>query len=733
MILAQTSKAGKGKASHKHHVYHDDVLGGLTSVVNDHSHEVSPKSDATPAVTDPITGIELHPGTPGGPSVSPAGKDNHTHNIEPLTEDEPVVKKKDEDLVAENRELYRIGVAIEGPSFKLAEVSEEFFMGQQWNHADKSALEAESRAALTINECESKIDLLSGYQRQNRSDFRFLPTEDGDSRVADILNIVVKNVCDQNDWEFSETDIFDDGTITGRGNIHAYVDYTDSVQGDIKLEHFPWRDVKYGPHNKKDGSDCEFIVKAKWYSRDKVIAMFPDKKDEIMVDWEIYPGTSTNSVSTTDYPMVGSEPTVVTQMNDINAVADMTSFVSISKKEYLLIEIERKEYTAVPVVFNQADNFYKNCTGLGKGSIKSIQSIPGMDSMTQVVTRIRRTTTCGNVLLRDNYLEDSDFSLIPFYAKKRGNRYWGKIEGIKDLQLEINKRHSQSIDIVNRMAAYGWFYDDDTFQSKETETAFTLGASKPGFKLKIADIAKPPHMTEGVKFPTELSQMMQIDSQKIKEMMNINMEMAGMARSSQSGVAIVEQKRQGLVGNEFLFDNLNFSKKRLGRKIIRMIAKTYTPERMLRILNSQQKPVQPAEVPGQPGSAGPPQEQQGKYNTQEILELLKNDDLTNYDVVVTESQFNPTNRLANFMIWSDLAGKGAPIPIMSLVDMSDAPDKDKMKADIKAEMDRQAQTEQNKNQTEISKTKIAHGISQDTQSPGIPSPGSGKPSIPSRG
>lgn len=712
MRLVQTNKAGKGKAQHKHFVYVDDKLGGLSSIANDHSHEVTPYQEPTDPVVDPISNIELAPGKPGGHEVLPGGKDKHTHALEELMADEPSQKLSDKDLVDKNKELYRIAMANESDAYDRGSKSEEFYMGDQWKPEDKKSLEAVDRAALTVNEVESKIDLLSGYQRQNRSDFRFLPTEGGDGRVADILNVLVKNVCDVNDWEFEETDIFEDGMITGRGNIHAYIDYTENHEGDIKLEHFPWRNVKYGPHNKKDGSDCEYVVKAKWYSKDKVIAMFPKKKALIDIDWENYAPNNkvTQLESPTDYPSPGQEPTPVAKMNEELPASDDSSLVSISKKEYLLIETEWKEYTAVPVVFDQENEFFQNATGFSDASLNKIKTIPGLDWITRVVTRIRQVTTCGGVLLRDQYLDDIDFSMIPFYAKKKGNRYWGKIEGVKDLQLETNKRHSQSVDIINKMAAYGWFYDSETFDNKQDEDKFTKQAAKPGFKIKVADSLKPPVKSEGIKFPAELAALMQEDSNKIKEIMNINLEMAGMARSSQSGVAIVEQKRQGLVGNEFLFDNLNRSKKRLGKKIVRMIKKCYSPERMIRILDSL-KPQQPQQQMNadQQSAQGQPAEPTLKYSREELLDLLKNDDLLNYDVVVTESAFNPTNRLANFLIWSDLAGKGAPIPIMSLVDMSDVPDKEKLKQDIQQEMQRQQQTEQNKNQTEITKTMIAHG------------------------
>ena len=92
-------------------------------------------------------------------------------------------------------------------------------------------MESIERAALTINEIEPKIDLLSGYQRQNRTDFKFMPVEEGDQRVADILNVVVKNITDQCQYPHEETLVFEDMAIRGRGCFNIYVSNEKNILG----------------------------------------------------------------------------------------------------------------------------------------------------------------------------------------------------------------------------------------------------------------------------------------------------------------------------------------------------------------------------------------------------------------------------------------------------------------------------------------------------------------------
>ena len=78
-------------------------------------------------------------------------------------------------------------------------------------------------------------------------------------------------------------------------------------------------------------------------------------------------------------------------------------------------------------------------------------------------------------------------------------------------------------------------------------------------------------------------------------------------------------------------------------------------------------------------------------------------------MAVGEADHNPTTRHANFMVWSDAAGKGMPIPATMLVDMSDLPNKELAKEQIQEEIDRQRALQESKQQTEIQKTVIAKG------------------------
>jgi hypothetical protein len=652
------------------------------------------------------------------------GPDGHTHEgVEdprsaPLDEEKP--PGEETEVVSDVIRLFKTAREIEWEGRKDSTESEGFYSGEgQWDKTVKKALEDASRAALTLNEIESKIDLLSGYQRQNRSDIKYLPVEEGDQRVVDVLNTLTANILDQCNYEHEETAIFEDGLIAGRGFFHVFVDYDKNPEGEIVVEHFPWDDVYLGPHRRADAKDLEYYVKAEWFSEAKLKQMFPEKIQELSRDMASLLGLKSEPLELQPQPdaydaaFAGGEgrPAPLTPDPD---------FVDVARKEFLLLECWRKEYESEPVTMVD-----KKVQSLRDWTESDITGAKQFAKITErKVDRIRVTLVAGTVLLKDEYsdLYGGKFPLIPYYAKKRGDKWWGKVEPAKDAQREINKRHSQIVDILNKAAAYGWFYDQNTFTDLGQEQKFKDHAGTPGFTLKVNDTQRPPLQIEGIKFPNEIAAMEEVSTVKLREIMNINPELLGINTKAESGLAQIEKKRQGLIGNEYLFDNLNLCKKQLGRLLIQLIRQTYTADRVLRVLGGQSSKNPNMKIGQQP---------YGPDRQQEIVGLLATSDLEKYDVAVSESAHSPTQRRANFVAWSELAGKGIPVPPMLLVQLSDLDNKEEVIAAIQAQMQAQMQMEEKKLQVELQKTMIAKQPNPPPAGPGKgPPPGSVAPQPP---
>lgn len=304
----------------------------------------------------------------------------------------------------------------------------------------------------------------------------------------------------------------------------------------------------------------------------------------------------------------------------------------------------------------------------------------------------------GGKVVDDGFIEEMDFDVIPVYAHRRRGKWWGKIEKVKDLQRLINKTYSQFVDIISKVVNYGYFYDSQTFPNKRAKDRFLKNASIPGFTQEITDVGRPPLKEEGVRFPTEIVNAIALFNQNMREILNINLDMLGFSNSERSGTAMRQKIAQQLLGNDYMFDNLSFAEKILGKIILSKIKKIYSTERIIRIIGKEMNNNPELTIGGQPVT---------DVNVEAIARILRDINISDYDVVVGESSASPSAMMGNFLMLMELAGKGVPIPPEAIITFAPTPNKDKILQALEASHAQQQASEEMKYKTEIAKTLIA--------------------------
>jgi hypothetical protein len=701
--LKRTDTIGFGKFSHYHFVFlRDDADVVLTSVDADHQHEVvwqPPQPPVPPGQIDPNTGqpIPPTPGSPGGWVVLPGGSDMHVHQLQQIDVRLPKKKRDDKETIKEIYALFKASSEHWDKSVRAADESEGFYTGEkQWHEEDRNALKSLDRACVTINLIGKNIDELCGVQREQRTDIKYTPMEGGDQRVADLLNIVVKYILQRCYYEREESRVFKDQCIAGVGYFNIYVDFDDQLQGEIKVEWLDRKGVLLGPTEKEGLEDCEYLLKHKMYSKAKLRQIYGDKVDEIESKFQEFLITQPENHITYASDQYGKSD------NSYSVTVGDYSLVDVAKKEFRLIECQRKVYNKIPVIACPDAEFYQRADGWKKKDLETIATLDGFAVVDRVLPQIRITRICGNTVLSDENPADLvavDYFVVPAWANKHGSHFWGKVEAAKDPQREINKRHSQAIDVGNKMVAYNWFYDDGTFIDEKEYQRFKNQSSMPGAIFKLNSASRPPTKNEGVKFPGELVELMKLGVEQVNGMMNIVVQPQG---ANDSGAKLIAMQKMKMTGNEFLFDNLLFAKKKLGRLLVPLIQKYYSPDRIYRIV-SHVNQKDPITLAGQEFDT---------FSEEEIKELLKDKDLSLYDVETTEIAHSPTMRLGNFLLMSDLARNGVPIPPQALIKLMDMPESVRKETlgMMAAQMQQGQQAEANKDQTEVEKTLIAQGI-----------------------
>lgn len=624
---------------HYHVVFVDSVMGmGFVAPADGHLHEIQ-YSPAQDAQTDE-QGQEIAPATPAQWLIYPA-EDGHIHELVPYDRSEYKSKQSDEEIVREVVSLYQEWISLEQSSREKAFESEEFYKGKQWDDFQKGELDRKARAALTINKIERNIDELAGHQRQQRTDIHYLPVEDSDQAGADIANIIAQQISYQCDFKREESAVFEDAAITGRGIYNMYVDFSEDLQGEVVIERYPWADVVFGPHEKNSLKDCEGLIKRKKISLAKVKQLWSDKAESVEADFTSY--MDPNDPASNRLHDSAGDAYAYTDNWKSPAIVGNYALIDIARKEICVLECWRKEYLEVPVVVYANSSFYFNAYGWKKADLDSVKSLPGFNIVPRKITTYRITKIAGNVLLSDEARADLPrqcYWTIPVYAKKRGNDFWGKVEPAKDPQREINKRHSQAVDIGNKMCAYNWFYDDQTFAEGEANK-FKDNATSPGSVFKVLDVNHKPVASEGVKFPSEIVQLLQLGDSELREMMNITVDPPG---ANTSAAEMLRRTKERLTSNEYLFDNLSAAKIEIGRRLLSVIKKYYPAQRILRIIKAAN-----SKSPVKIGS-----EDFSNITEERVKDIIEATDWERLDVIVTESDESPSMRMATYAMLTDM-------------------------------------------------------------------------------
>lgn len=684
--------AKKGSRGHKHTIYLPDDKNGMTTVNNGHSHEVRTEENII-AAFNPAEQID-----PMRPTqalmretklvVLPAA-DGHTHDIKLLEADsvEAIEKEEENDIVEMLYKMRKKAQEFDSESREAALDDERYLTEDQWAHGDRAEMEKTQRPALTANTAQSKLKSLEGYQRNNRTDLKFYPVEDGDTKATDIYNELAKVTLERINYWQEETEAFRSAIAVGLGVLYGYVDYEDDIKGFPKITFIDWKKVFFGPHYRKDCSDMEYFTIEDAYSIEKIKSMYPEKADEIQ--------SMLSEKSSKDSIDINSD-----WMSD-NSYWDPTTIDDLNKT-IRVVELQRYEYDTQYIFVDKANvENVLNITGMSKADRDNLETLPDIKIVPKSNRKIRMIKVAGRILLYDGYPETltNKFTLWPLYAEKDRNKWRGKIRFIKDLCKANNKYLSVGTDILNKMNAYLWFISEDMFDTAQDMEEFKKNASKPGYVAKILRGDNLPKREQGVKYPGEIQNAMQFNFQMIDYIMNVNPELMGQRSTADSGVQELERKKAALLGNEYLFDNLSMVKKEIGRWLLHVFHKVYGPERIMRIINNYNQRV-PVKVGGQPYE---------KVSQQEIMQIISNDDPANYDVIISETGQSVSQKMANYVMLSELAGKGVPIPAPLLLEFAPLTDEQRQKAMdyVNQEMQMRQAQEQAKQQTEIDKTRIA--------------------------
>ena len=532
-----------------------------------------------------------------------------------------------------------------------ADKCERFFAGDQWDRADKAALELSRRPALTINKIISTVGNVMGEQIYNRSETSFRPRSGAPAATAEALTKVYKQISDNNQLDWKRSDMFADGIIGSRGYLDVRLRYNDSMEGEVRVTQLNSKNVVIDPDAEEyDPDSWNDVFITKWLTFQDIATLYSEDDAEYLRHKEgsSYP-YGYDSIERVRDRFAGIIP-----LGGYYGIADDAGVrrnIRVLERQYRkldrqlhFVDVKSGDTRPVPV-------------GWDRNRIALLLEKSGgtLSTMKKQVKRIRWCVTADNVALHDDWSPYNHFTPVPYFPHFRYGRTVGVVEGLIGPQEILNKASSQELHVINTTANSGWVVEADSLVNMTIQELEANGA-QTGLVVEYKKGAQPPVKIQPNQIPTGLDRITYKAEEHIKSISNVSDSMQGFDREDVAAKAIAYKQQRGSVNLVKILDNLQRTDFILARNVLDIVQNYYTEERIINITHD--------DVTREP--------EQLTINKFDPVTGAITTDLTigEYDIVITSTPARDSLEDSQFEQARALKELGLPIPDSVLIENS---------------------------------------------------------------
>ncbi|MDO9463778.1 MAG: hypothetical protein Q7J67_00515 [bacterium] len=539
---------------------------------------------------------------------------------------------------------------------------------KQWKSEDIAVLNAGGRPHLTINMILPTINLLTGYERQNRQEVSAFPRKGGNRLVAQLFTELCKHTEDVSNAIYERSMMFLDGIVGIKGWINIDIDYEDDpYNGELIIERVNPFDIVEDPGCKSYdlNKGAKYIIRSYWADKELIKITYPKAKDDL----------EHQKFDDLDKRDIRRPPGGKTSPDLYKARLRETWWRSYEKAVYLVhkmsMERKRVDKSKISLMKHMLEVDRRQAEEEGRMTVFAVAEA--------VVPVLHCDTTFGKVIVEE---VERPFGEMTKFPLQRFVPYWingicfSPVSNLRSPQDEKNKRRSQSLHLVNTSANSGWF-NKKTGGAEKSELEEV--GSKPGVVIDY-DTTKPDKIV-----PTPLSHahitLEQMAGNDIKEISAVNANLLGIGKPEDSGILDRQRQTQGLIGAEVVFDNYKLTQQIYAETLIDLIrhSNVYSAQEIVAIADDKKI----------------------EANIDQMVQAMKSIKVGKYGVAILQSPSNPTIRFANFEILMEVARLyEGMIPPDILLDSSDLPRKEEIVERLKQSMEEQKQLMQQQVQAE---------------------------------
>jgi hypothetical protein len=526
-------------------------------------------------------------------------------------------------------------------------------------------LPANRRRQFSFNRIRPIVNMVSGYQKRNRKSTIVVPVENADAQTADEFTKVLLWINSQEGVLETVSDAFHGALVTGMNLLQVWVDYrSDPISRNIKVDRCAYNSFLIDPYFRKaDLSDCNGIWKRTFLTKRECISLMPDKEDEII-------GLIGNDSGTGRDGKFQFMPESY-HYGHKNLLTYDEYYYRDFRIQKLLVDTETGE--------TQEWKMQNNEDAL-KEFLKQYPQITVVDQ--EIPTVNLAIVIQGKVMYHGpNPLGIDLYPFVPVWAYYNPEmpyfpqRIQGIVRNLRDAQYLYNRRKIIELDILESQVNSGFKYKENALVNPRD--IFLSGQGR-GIALKEEAQMTDVEQIIAPSIPPSMIQLSEILAKEIQQISGVNEELIGSAMDDKAGILSMLRQGAGLTTLQGLFDRLDQSQKLLGKLIIELIQTTFTPGKVMKILEAE------------------PSQQ------------FYNKAFGKYDAMIEDGLNTTTQRQMQFAQLLQLREVGVQIPDDVLLDSATVQDKKKLIDAVRKgqEQAQQMQQQQSQVQTELLQAEI---------------------------
>ena len=546
----------------------------------------------------------------------------------------------------------------------MATRCEEYFLGGglQWEEQDRQSMSAANRFMAENNQILPAVQTALGLQLKARVDMDFQPRGgEADADKAEVITKVVRQICDQINYQRKESYMFEDGLIQQRGFLEFRMDFSTNIQGEVVCEPLSPLDVHIDPDaNTYEPNGWRDVVITRWLTADDIEMRYGEDKakDIEMLADAYFQDDQYNQRARFGADSEGGEYQDWVRHIDGDDGTDKTRIYLVIDRQY------RQLVRGDAVVLHTGEIRPKN-------TLTEPQLAEALEYGVEMVTdyeQINWTVTCGSTVLFNDVSPYRTMSVIPYFMIFRRGQTRGMVDNLKSLQDILNKGMSLMIEAATRTSNSGWLIAEGSLTNMEPEDMEEEG-SKDGLVAVYNPDLPTPEKIKPNELPKGLDILVERAEYAIKTVSGMNDPLQGMQDNAVSGKAIMSRQFMGQNQLGSPFDNLALSRRLCAKKILELIQDFYTDERIVRITDPD---------------TGRFSEQITINEVQDDGSILNDITIGKYDVVITDTPTTATFQETQLMQMEMMSKMGVIIPPYRIVKASSLADKHDIAEEVTA-------------------------------------------------